>query len=108
MAKKNAGSSAAAPGHTALVPTLTFAAKTIKASAAGCLSGDDAADLVQSCLGGSPHNPDTALKDLFPLASALTAFCGRVKTAAQEAGCTRAIPCTGTTTLGDIADALTC
>ena len=97
-----------ADGHTALVPKLTFTSKTIKANAAGCLSAVDAAALVQSCIGGPPHNPDTALKDLFPLASSQKVFCNRVKTAAQEAGCTRQLPCATTTTLGDIADALSC
>ncbi|MEO8597560.1 MAG: hypothetical protein ABI759_29850 [Candidatus Solibacter sp.] len=95
-------------GHVVLIPKLTFVPATISATDAGCLSAEDASKLVQSSVGGAPHNPDTALKQIFPLTSARQAFCARVKQTATAAGCTRTSPCTPDTTLGEIADALTC
>jgi hypothetical protein len=94
--------------HVILVPKLTFVPMTVAATDAGCLSADDAMRIVQSSVGGPIHNPDIALKELFPLASARQAFCARVSQSAAAAGCTRNFPCASDTTLGEIADALTC
>ena len=95
-------------GHTILVLKVTFKAKTIIASNAGCLSGDDALALVESEIMGPHVNPDTKLKDVFPDANARQLFCSRVRTAADAAGCTRSFPCQANTTFGEIADALSC
>ena len=115
MAKKNSPkgpqgikASAKKKGHVILMPKLTFAPVTIAATDAECLSAEQAMQVVQSSIGGGAHNPDTPLKQLFPLASARQAFCARVKQTAEAAGCTRNFPCTPDTTLGEIADALTC
>ena len=80
----------------------------IRATPAGCLDMEDAAQLVESCIGGAPLELSTPLGDVFESDPARRLFCDRVKDAVGAAGCTRAFPCTPDTTLGEIVDALAC
>src|SRR3954470_15517726 len=114
MSKKNtppAGENDASnesQGHPILKRSVTFEVKTIKATEDGCLDPEDASDLVESCIGGSPLDLDTKLSDFLPTDAARKLFCTRVKNAAAAAGCTRPFPCAAGTKLGDIAAALSC
>jgi hypothetical protein len=96
-------------GAVILVPKVVFETRTVIASDEGCLDADDARALVESCLPAIPHNRDTALGELFQGDSdARGAFCACVQAKADSAGCTRRFPSSDATTLGQIADALTC
>jgi len=95
-------------GHPILKRSVTFAVKNIQATAEGCLDPEDASDLVESCVGGSPLDLDTKLSEFLPTDAARQLFCTRVKNAAAAAGCTRPFPCAADTKLGDIAGALSC
>jgi len=95
-------------GHEILKHTVTVSKKTIMATAAGCLDMEDAIDLVESCIGGSPLKLSTKLSDFLPSDPARLLFCSRVSNATAAAGCTRPFPCKANTTLGQIVDALSC
>jgi hypothetical protein len=105
MATKKPG---AKKGHPVFVRKVTFTTKMVAATDDGCLAGDDALALVEGELLGPHVSPDTKLKDIFPDSTARQLFCSRVSSAAQAAGCNRSFPCQPGTTIGDIADALSC
>lgn len=105
---KQAAAAAPPQGHTILKRTMTFTEKVITATAAGCLDMEDAIDLVESAIGGSPLKLSTKLSEFLPTDPARRLFCTRVKNAAASAGCTRPFPCSASTTLGNIVDAFSC
>ena len=97
-------------GYLALVRTVTFIPKSIVATD-GCLDMEDAIALVESSIGGGPHNLSTKLKELFPSSDARKLVCQRLTDAAVLAKCTipaGGLPCGGNSSLGNIVDTLTC
>lgn len=106
--KVTAKKAAAHPGHTFLKHEVTSTQVTIMATAAGCLDPEDAIDLVESCVGGPRLKLSTPLSSFLASDPARRLFCDRVRKAAADAGCVRPFPSAPGTTLGDIADALSC
>jgi len=91
------------------IESMATLAPAAVAEAAGCLDQEVATAVVFACTGVGPVDPGVKLGQLFPGPTQRQGFCGCVVNGASAAGAAIAgVPCTASTTIGQVIDSLSC
>ena len=110
VAKKGSTAKPSAPVDSSpMIESMATLAPAAVAEAAGCLDQEVATAVVFACTGVGPVDPGVKLGQLFPGPTQRQGFCGCVVKGASAAGAAIAgVPCTASTTIGQVIDSLSC